>query len=59
MVWKNISLKKCGYVWLVGFRYVFGKNYGWGLYAAKNMYKMFGNYVVEIAFQNAFYLEMH
>ena len=27
-------------MWLVGFRYLFGKNYGWGLCAAKNMYKI-------------------
>ena len=46
-------------MWLVGFRYVFGKNYGWGLCAAKNMNKMFGSYVVAVAFQSAFYLEMH
>ena len=39
------------------FRYVFGKNYGWGLCAIKNMYKIFGSCVV--AFQSVFYLEMH
>ena len=27
---------------LLGFSYNFGKNYGWSLYAAKNIYKMFG-----------------
>jgi hypothetical protein len=32
-------------MWLVGFRYVFGKNYGWGLCVAKNIYKMFGSCV--------------
>jgi len=45
-------------VWLVEFRCVFEKNYGWGLYAAKNMYKVFGSYVVVVVFQSAFYLEM-
>jgi hypothetical protein len=30
-------------MWLVGFWYVFGKNYGWGLCVVKNMYKIFGN----------------
>jgi hypothetical protein len=29
---KKISLKK---VWLVGFKYMFGKNCGWGLCATK------------------------
>jgi len=38
---------------------VFGKNYGWGLCAAKNLYKMFGSCVVTVAFQNIFYSEMH
>jgi len=52
---KKVSFKK---VWLVGFRYVFGKNYGWGLCVAKNMYKMFGS-VVAVVFQIAFYMEMH
>jgi len=33
------SFKK---IWLVGFRYMFGKNYDWDLCVAKNMYKMFG-----------------
>jgi hypothetical protein len=46
-------------MWLVGFRYVFGKNCSWGLCAAKNMNKMFGSYVVAVAFQSVFYLEMH
>jgi len=49
-------------VWLaliVVFRYVFGKNYSWSLCVVKNMYKIFGESVVEIAFQSAFYLEMH
>ena len=46
-------------MWLVGFKYVFGKNYGWDLFVAKNMYKMFGRCVVVVAFQSAFYLEMH
>ena len=46
-------------MWLVGFRYEFDKNYGWDLYAAKNMYKMYGSCVVTIAFQSTFYLEMH
>jgi len=56
VTWKKISFKK---VWLVVFRYVFGKNYGWDLYAAKNMYKMFVSCMVAVAFQSAFYLEMH
>jgi hypothetical protein len=47
---------------LVEFRYVFGKNYDWGLHVAKNMYKisdvMFGSVIV-VAFQSVFYLEMH
>ena len=38
---------------------MFGKNYSWGLYAAKIMYKMFGSCVVVVAFQSVFYLEMH
>ena len=38
---------------------MFGKNYGWNLCAAKNMYKMFGGSVVAVAFQSIFYLEMH
>ena len=38
---------------------VFGKNYGWNLCVAKNMYKMFGESVVAVVFQSAFYLEMH
>ena len=46
-------------MWLVGFRYVFGKNCGWNLYVSKNMYKMFGGSVVAVVFQNAFYLEMY
>jgi hypothetical protein len=53
---KKISLKK---VWLVGFRYVFDKNYGSSLCIAKNMYKMFGESVVPVAFQSVFYLKMH
>ena len=53
VVLKKVSLKK---VWLVGYRYVFGKNYGWSLCVAKNMYKMFGGSVVALAFQSAFYL---
>jgi TRAP-type C4-dicarboxylate transport system permease small subunit len=44
---------------LVGFRYVFGKNYGWSLCAAKNMYKIFGSCVIAVAFQNAFHLNIH
>jgi hypothetical protein len=28
LVLKKINLKKCSYMWLVGFRHVFGKNYG-------------------------------
>ena len=63
MVWKKISLKKCGYVWLVGFIYVFGKNYGWGLCVAINMYKKFGlvvfGSVAALTFQSVFYLEIH
>ena len=48
-------------MWLVRFRYVFGKNYSWGLCATKNMYKMFSScvVVVVVAFQSVFYLEMH
>jgi len=43
-------------VYLVGFKYIFGKNYGWGLYVAKNIYKMFGcGYFPKIFF----YLEMY
>jgi hypothetical protein len=34
------SFKKYDLVWLVGFRYVFGKNYGWSLCITKNIYKM-------------------
>jgi hypothetical protein len=56
VVWKKISLN---IVWLVGFRYVFDKNCGWGLCAAKNMYKIFGSCAVAVAFQSVFYLEMH
>ena len=33
-------------MWLDKFRYVFGKNYGWGLCTIKNMYKIFGSCVV-------------
>jgi hypothetical protein len=46
-------------MWLVGFRYMFGENYGWCLCATKNMYKMFGSCVVVVTFQSAFYLKMH
>jgi hypothetical protein len=50
-------------MWLVGFRYVFGKNYGWGLCAAKNMYKIFDNYCWKCScgcfLKCFFYLEMH
>jgi len=46
-------------MWLVGFRYMFGKNYDWGLCAAKNMYKMFGGCVVAVVFQSVFYLEIY
>ena len=53
---KKISFKK---IWLVGFRYVFGWNYSWNLGAAKNMYKMFGSCVIAVAFQSAFYLNIH
>ena len=35
---------------------MFGKNYGWGLYAEKNMYKMFGCGCFSKVF---FYLKMH
>jgi len=38
---------------------VFGKNYNWSLCVARNIYKMFGGNVVEVAFQSVFYLEMH
>jgi hypothetical protein len=38
---------------------VFGKNYGWSLYTAKNIYKIFGSCAVAVAFQSAFYLEMY
>jgi len=46
-------------MWLVGFRYIFGKNYDWGFYTVKNMYKIFGSFIIVVAFQNVFYLEMH
>ena len=46
-------------MWLVGFRYMFGKNCSWGLCTTKNMYKIFGSCVVAVAFQSVFYLEMH
>jgi hypothetical protein len=46
-------------VLLVGFRYMFGKNYGWDLYAAKNIYKMFGGYEVVVVFESAFYLKIY
>jgi hypothetical protein len=52
--WFKVSLRK---IRLAGFRYVFGKNYGWSLCVAKNMHKIFGGCVV--AFQSAFYLEIH
>ena len=29
-------------MWLVGFRYIFGKNCIWGLCTSKNMYKISG-----------------
>ena len=38
---------------------MFGKNYNWSLCVARNIYKMFGGSVVEVAFQSVFYLEMH
>jgi len=38
---------------------MFGKNYGWSLCEAKNMYKMFGSCMIVVAFQSAFYLKMH
>ena len=38
---------------------MFGKNYDWGLYATKNMYKIFGSCVVAVAFQSVFYLKMY
>jgi hypothetical protein len=44
-------------MWLVGFRYLFGKNYGWSLYVAKKIYKMFDEGVVAVAFQSVFLLE--
>jgi hypothetical protein len=53
---KKKNFKK---VWLVGFKYVFGKNYSWGLYATKNMYKMFGSCMAVVTFQSVFYLEMY
>ena len=57
MSFKKISLKK---VWLVVFRYVFDKNYGWGLCIIKNMYKIFGTVVfgnvVAVDFQNVLLL---
>jgi hypothetical protein len=46
-------------MWLVGFRYVFDKNYGWSLCVAKNMYKIFDGSVVVVIFQSAFYLKIH
>jgi hypothetical protein len=51
---KKINLKK---VWLavIGWiRYVFSKNYGWSLCVAKNMYTIFGESIVTIAFQSVF-----
>jgi hypothetical protein len=33
---------------------VFGKNCGYDLCEAKNMYKIFGSYVVAVNFQNIF-----
>jgi len=58
-LFREVSFKK---ILLVGFRYVFGKNYDWGLPVAKNMYKisyvMFGSVIV-VAFQSVFYLEIH
>jgi len=51
--------KKVWLVVVVGFRYVFGKNYGWSLCVAKNMYKMFGGSMIVVVFKNIFYLEMH
>ena len=38
---------------------MFGKNCDWDLCVAKNMYKMFGSYVVAVVFQSDFNLEMH
>ena len=38
---------------------MFGKNYGWSLCKAKNMYKIFGNCVAAVAFQSVFYLKIH
>jgi hypothetical protein len=43
----------------VVFRCVFDKNYGWSLYAAKNMYDMFDSCVITVAFQTPFYLKIH
>jgi hypothetical protein len=45
-------------MWFVGFRYVFGKNYGWSLCVANNMFKIFGQLcnVAAVAFQSAFLL---
>ena len=58
VIFKKISLKKIQ-LWLVEFKYVFSKNYGWSLCIAKNMYKIFGESIVAVAFQSVFYLEMH
>jgi len=58
VIFKKISFKKIQ-LWLVEFKYVFSKNYGWSLCIAKNMYKIFGESVVAVAFQSVFYLEMH
>jgi hypothetical protein len=49
-------LKKYGQVWLVGFTYVFVKNYDWGLCATKNMYKMCSLWLL---FKSDFYLKIH
>jgi hypothetical protein len=46
-------------VWLVGFKYVFDKNYDWSLCVAKNMYKIFDGSMVVVVFQSVFYLEIH
>jgi hypothetical protein len=58
---KKIYLKKMRLA-VIRFRYVFGKNCGWSLCVAKNIFKMFGvvfRNVVAVAFQSAFYVEMH
>ena len=48
VIWKKKVFLKNSYLWLVGFRYLFNKNYGWSLCIAKNMYNILQNSIKKI-----------